>query len=56
MGYGSGALGVLDAATGEVVARLPLDAHPESFQLEQAGPWVQEVGLATPGQAALLAA
>ncbi len=38
VGYGSGALGVLDATTGEVVARLPLDAHPESFQLEQAGP------------------
>ena len=38
VGYGSGALGVVDAASGAVTARLPLDAHPESFQLEQAGP------------------
>jgi len=38
VGYSSGALGVLDAASGEWVARLPLAAHPESFQLEQAGP------------------
>lgn len=38
VGFGSGAISVLDAATGEVVSRLSLDAHPEAFQLEQAGP------------------
>ena len=37
VGYGSGALGVLDAASGEIVARFPLGAHPEAFQLEQTG-------------------
>jgi DNA-binding beta-propeller fold protein YncE len=38
VGYGGGALGVVDGSTGEIIVRLPLDAHPESFQLEQAGP------------------
>ena len=37
VGYGSGALGVLDATSGEIVARFPLGAHPEAFQLEQTG-------------------
>jgi YVTN family beta-propeller protein len=33
VGYGNGAIAVLDAASGDVRARIPLDAHPESFQL-----------------------
>ncbi len=33
---GDGALAILDLA-GKVVARIPTDAHPESFQLEKAG-------------------
>jgi DNA-binding beta-propeller fold protein YncE len=38
VGYGEGALGVLDAATGKKVADIALNAHPESFRLEQSGP------------------
>jgi DNA-binding beta-propeller fold protein YncE len=34
VGYGSGALAVLDAASGKKLADLPLAAHPESFQLD----------------------
>lgn len=37
VGYGSGALAVLDAGTTQQTARIPLAAHPESFQLETAG-------------------
>ena len=37
VGYGSGALAALDA-DGNKVADIKLDAHPESFQLEKAGP------------------
>jgi YVTN family beta-propeller protein len=37
VGYGSGALGVIDTATRTKVADIPLKAHPESFQLERAG-------------------
>ncbi len=37
VGYGSGALGVLDAQTGRRVADIPLAGHPESFQLETKG-------------------
>ena len=33
---GDGALAILDL-TGKLVARIPTDAHPESFQLEKAG-------------------
>lgn len=37
VGYGDGALGVLDAATGQKVADIPLRGHPESFRLEESG-------------------
>ena len=37
VGYGSGALGVIDAAKREKVGEVPLAGHPESFQLEKAG-------------------
>jgi YVTN family beta-propeller protein len=37
VGYGNGALAVLDAKTLQRVADIPLKAHPESFQLEKAG-------------------
>ena len=36
VGYGSGALAVIDPASRAVVLRLPLPAHPESFQIEGA--------------------
>jgi YVTN family beta-propeller protein len=36
VGYGSGALAVLDPATHKVVATYPLKAHPESFQIDAA--------------------
>jgi hypothetical protein len=36
VGYGSGALGVVDT-NGVLLASIPLDGHPESFQLEQNG-------------------
>jgi len=36
VGYGEGALGLLDP-TGKKKGEVPLDAHPESFQLEKAG-------------------
>ena len=36
VGYGRGALGVFDA-NGVQVASIPLDGHPESFQLEENG-------------------
>ena len=37
VGYGDGALGVISATNGSVVATIKLAAHPESFQLEQNG-------------------
>lgn len=37
LGYGAGALGVIDPATLKVVGRIKLPAHPESFQLEPDG-------------------
>jgi YVTN family beta-propeller protein len=37
VGYGSGALGIVDAAKNVVVGNIPLDGHPESFQLEPNG-------------------
>jgi hypothetical protein len=33
IGYGSGALGVVDLATARKLGDIPLDGHPESFQL-----------------------
>jgi DNA-binding beta-propeller fold protein YncE len=40
VGYGSGALGIIDAATGDQLGEIKLDGHPESFQLEKSGPWI----------------
>lgn len=37
VGYGSGALAVLDAQGAKVLGNISLAAHPESFQLEQKG-------------------
>jgi DNA-binding beta-propeller fold protein YncE len=37
VGFGSGGLGVIDAATGKRVASIKLAAHPEAFGLEKAG-------------------
>lgn len=37
VGYGSGALAILDARTMKQTASIPLAAHPESFQLETSG-------------------
>ena len=37
VGYGSGALAVLDAKTGAKIAEIKLAGHPESFQLESGG-------------------
>jgi DNA-binding beta-propeller fold protein YncE len=37
VGYGEGALGILDASTGRKVAEIPLRGHPESFRLETGG-------------------
>jgi hypothetical protein len=33
IGYGSGALGIVDLATARKLGDIPLDGHPESFQL-----------------------
>jgi DNA-binding beta-propeller fold protein YncE len=38
VGYGSGALAVLDAKTGSKLADIKLAGHPESFRLDPAGP------------------
>jgi len=38
IGYGNGAVGVVDACTGTRVGDITLKAHPESLQLESAGP------------------
>jgi DNA-binding beta-propeller fold protein YncE len=37
VGYGKGALRMLDPANGESGGEIPLPGHPESFQLEQGG-------------------
>ena len=37
VGYGSGGLGIVDAATGDQLGEIKLDGHPESFQLEKSG-------------------
>jgi DNA-binding beta-propeller fold protein YncE len=37
-GYGSGALGIIDAATGDQLGEIKVEGHPESFQLEKLGP------------------
>src|SRR2546422_9310156 len=35
IGYGSGGLGIIDAATGDQLGEIKLEGHPESFQLEK---------------------
>jgi hypothetical protein len=37
VGYGQGALAVIDPVKGVKIAEIPLDGHPESFQLERMG-------------------
>ena len=37
VGYGEGALALIDAREGKLVARIALPGHPESFQLEHGG-------------------
>ena len=37
VGYGSGALGIIDAASGDQLGEIKLEGHPESFQLEKSG-------------------
>ena len=38
VGYGAGALGLIDATRAQHLGDIPLQGHPEAFQLEQAGP------------------
>src|SRR5262249_11681745 len=38
VGYGEGALGVIDPSSMKLVASIPVGAHPESFRLEENGP------------------
>jgi DNA-binding beta-propeller fold protein YncE len=38
VGFGSGAIGVIDAAKSDKVAEVKLKSHPEAFQLEKNGP------------------
>src|SRR5262244_1385963 len=38
IGYGSGGLGIIDAANSDQIGDIKLDGHPESFQLEKSGP------------------
>ena len=40
VGYGEGAIAVVDPAVPKKTASIKLEGHPESFQLEQAGPRV----------------
>jgi len=38
VGYGAGALGLIEATSAKHLGHIPLKGHPESFQLEQTGP------------------
>jgi DNA-binding beta-propeller fold protein YncE len=38
VGYGSGAIGAIDGTDGRTLGDAPVGGHPESFQLETAGP------------------
>lgn len=38
VGYGSGALAIIDATSSDLVGEIKLKGHPESFQLEKSGP------------------
>ena len=53
VGYGKGALAIMDWTTGRITGRIALPAHPESFQLESRGsrvfinvPWSHKVVVA----------
>jgi hypothetical protein len=37
VGYGDGGLAVIGAENGDLIAKIPIGGHPESFQLEQSG-------------------
>jgi DNA-binding beta-propeller fold protein YncE len=63
VGYGDGALGVLDAVTGKRLADVPLKGHPESFQLEKSGarifvnvPTAEQIAIVDKGKGAVIAA
>jgi DNA-binding beta-propeller fold protein YncE len=60
VGYGSGALGVIDAAKAEIIGHFKLAGHPESFQLEKNGgrvfvnvPDAQHIALVDRGRGAV---
>ena len=38
VGYGEGAIAIIDAASRQRIADIPLKSHPEGFQLETSGP------------------
>ncbi len=49
VGYGDGALALIDAASGKPTTEIRLPGHPESFQLEHGGPriFVERAGRAS---------
>ncbi|MBI3666221.1 MAG: hypothetical protein HY236_08365, partial [Acidobacteria bacterium] len=53
VGYGKGALGILDAATGQRLGDIKLEGHPESFQLEKYSPRIF-VNVPTAGHVAVV--
>jgi YVTN family beta-propeller protein len=53
VGYGEGGLAAIDAQTGKQVAHIPLDGHPESFQLNTGDQRIF-VNIPTAGQVAVL--
>ena len=53
VGYGDGALAVVDPAAGTVLGQVKLAGHPESFQLERDGPRVF-VNVPSAGQVAVV--
>jgi len=62
LGYGSGALAVIDPEKMQKISDIKLDAHPESFQLEKNGnrifinlPDAHEVAVADRGKGAVIA-
>lgn len=40
VGFGDGALAVIDATTKQRITEIPLKAHPESFQLDRSGQYI----------------
>ena len=53
VGYGDGALGIIDATGGRAVGDIPLAGHPEAFQLERSGPRIF-VNVPAAGQVAVV--